>query len=329
MHRREAIAALTVLGTCALSPTWAQDWKLRRIGFLAVRSRSTPAHPDSYYDAFVAGMHDLGYVEGRNLAIEWRFADGDYKRLPGLAADLVQANVEVIVTHSTPGTREAQRATRSIPIVTAASLDLVNTGLIKDLAHPGGNVTGLSQILVDVSPKQLELLKLLVPKLTRLGILTNPSNRGQEVLVKTITAAAQQAGVTVVIGKAENADEIDSAFSSLKTSGAEAAIVAADTIFISLRKLIADSALRNRMPVITSYREDVEAGCLISYGQNVAAFYRRAASYVDRILNGAKPGDLPVEQPTTIHLAVNASTARALRIQIPQELRLRADEVIE
>jgi putative ABC transport system substrate-binding protein len=303
--------------------------KMRRIGFLGARARSTPSQPDVYYDAFVKGMRELGYVEGQNIAIEWRFADGHYDRLPMLAADLVRANVEVIVTHSTPGTREAQRATRTIPIVTAASLDAIASGFSTSLGKPSGNITGLTLMVMDLTPKQVELTRLMLPGLSRLALLVNPGNTAHAEFHASLRTAAQGAGIEVVPIEARSADDIARGFAQIESKGINAAVIAADSFFIGQRRLIAEAAIRSRVLSMSSYREDVEAGCLISYGQNTAEFYRRAAGYVDKLLKGAKPSDLPIEQPTNIHLAINRNTANLLGLTIPKELLLRADEVLD
>ena len=301
----------------------------RRIGFLGARSRSTPSQPDVYYDAFVKGLRELGYVEGRNIVVEWRFADGRYDRLPELAAELVRANVEVIVTHSTPGTREAQRATRTIPIVTAASLDAIASGFSTNLSKPSSNITGLTLMVMDLTPKQLELTRLMIPNLARAGLLINPGNTAHPEFQASLRAAGQGAGIEIVSVEARTVEDIGRAFAQLESQGIGAAVIAADSFFIGQRRAIAEAAIRNRVLSMSSYREDVEAGCLISYGQNTAEFYRRAARYVDKLLRGAKPADLPIEQPTNIHLALNRSTAKLLGLTIPKELLLRADEVLD
>ena len=334
--RRRLVAAL---GACALaSPltslaplaAFAQEaGKVRRIGFLGVRSRSTPSNPDVYYDAFVQGMRELGYVEGKNRVIEWRFADGKYERLPDLADTLVQMKVEVIVTHSTPGTRAAQQVTSSIPVVTAAALDVVGSGFAKSLAHPGGNITGLTQIVPDVTPKHIELLRIIVPRLSRVAVLMNPGNTAHSGILKGIQATAQQVGIKVLSIEARTSEEITHGFATMARDRAGAVIVIADGFFIGQKRLIAEAGIKNRMPTMSSYREDVEAGGLMSYGQNVADFYWRAATYVDKILKGTKPGDIPIEQPMRIHLAINRKTAKALGLKINNEPLLRADEIIE
>ena len=329
-RRAFLIAAGAWLTLARASASFAQQQpKVWRIGFLAMRSRSTPSNPDVYYDAFVQGMRELGYVEGKNLVIEWRFADGKYERLPGLAAELVRMKVEVIVTHSAAGPQAAQRATSTIPIVFVTASDPVGSGFAVSLARPGGNLTGLSNIVSEVSPKHIELLKTMIPKLSRVAVLQNPGNSFHPANLKSIQAAAQQVGIKVLPVDARAPDEIERGFATMTRERAEAVIVAADAFFVQQRRQIAELALKNRLPSMFPFREDVQAGGLMSYGQNLADSYRRAATYVDKILKGAKPGELPIEQPTRFHLAINRKTAKALGLNITNELLLRADEVIE
>lgn len=302
---------------------------VRRIGFLAPLSRSTPARPDVFYDAFVEGMRELGYSEGRNLSIEWRFADGNFERLPGLAAELVRAEPEVIVTHSTPGIQALQRETRRIPIVFAVAIDPVRSGFATTLARPGGNITGLSVIDVDPSPKRLELLKGMAPALSEVAVLVNPGTSAHAAVVKTVQAAGVQAGVRVLPMGARTPDEIERAFAAMAHERVRGAIIADDAFFRGQRQQIADLAIKNRIAAIAPWREYTAAGGLMSYGQNITDSFRRAATYVDRILKGAKPGELPIEQPTAIHFAINRKTAAALGLTVPRDLLLRADSLID
>lgn len=329
MNRRDTVLALLSLSATPLSSLAQQQGKVWRIGFLAARSRSTSSSPEVYYDAFVQGLRELGYVEGKNLVIEWRFADGKYERLPALAAELVGMKVELIATHGTPGTQAAQRATSTIPIVFGSANDPVASGFAASLARPGGNITGLSLISVDVTQKHLELLKALVPRLSRVAILVNPGNSSLPATLKSVQAAAQQFGVKVLPVAARTPEEIERGFVFMRRERADAVIILNDTFFIGRRRQITELAERNLLPSMFPFREDVEAGGLMSYGQNLADHYRRAATYVDKILKGAKPGELPIEQPTRIHLAINRKAAKRLGITVPQELLLRADEVID
>ena len=329
MKRRETVLAALALGTIPLVCGAQQQTSVRRIGFLAARSRSTPSNPDVVYDAFLLGMRDLGYVEGKNLDIEWRFADGNYGRLPGLAAELVRMNVEVIVTHSTAAALAAKTATSSMPIVIASAADIAGSGIVKNLARPEGNLTGFSQVVLDITQKHIELLKMMLPKSARLAALLNPGNPANLDVLKSVQGVAGHFGLKILQADARTPEEIEHAFAEMRRERAEAVLVAADGFFIGQRPQIVALATAYRLPSMFAYREDVQAGGLMSYGQNVADFYRRAATYVDKILKGAKPGELPIEQPMNIHLAINGKTAKALGITIPQSLLLRADEVIQ
>jgi len=278
---------------------------------------------------FIRGMRDLGYVEGKNFVIEWRFADGNYQRLPALAGELVGLNVDVLVTGGTAANSALQKATTTIPIVNATMSDPVGNGFAKSLTHPGGNITGLALATTDMSPKHVELLRLIVPKLTSLGVLVNLGNSAHPAVAKSITTNAQRLGIKVRILDARNADGLTRNFSIMKQERTEAVIAVVDAFFISQRREIAELALKNNLPSMFSAQEHVEAGGLMSYGQNLADHYRRAAAYVDKIFKGAKPGNLPIEQPAVFSLTINSKTAKALGLAIPQELLLRADKVIE
>ena len=304
--------------------------KVARIGFLGARSRSTPSNPDIYYEGFLQGMRELGYVEGRNLVIEWRFAEGKYERLPGLAAELVKLKPDVLVCHATPPAQALQRATSTIPIVNLSMADPVGSGLVASLARPGGNITGMSNILSDTGPKQLELLKTVVPKLSRVAVLVNPGSPIYAAFLKSVQIAAQQLGVTVLRVDARTSEEIEAGFAAMKRERVEGLIIAPDS-FLTVQRasMIADLAVKNRLLAMGNFPEEALAGDLMSYGPNNVDIYRRGATYVDKILKGAKPVDLPVEQPTKLDLVVNLKTARALGITIPQSLLLRADRVIE
>jgi putative ABC transport system substrate-binding protein len=328
--RRKLVIALGASALIAPFASFAQQQgKVWRIGFLAARSRSTASNPDAGYDAFMQGMRDLGYVEGKNLVIEWRFGDSKFERLPALAAELVRMKVELIVTHSTSATEVLQRAAGTIPIVTLGVSDPVSSGFAKSLAHPGGNITGISNLSGDISPKYLEMLRSMVPKLSHVAVLMNPENSFHATVLKNVQTAAQKSRIKILPVEARTAPEIEKAFSAMAREKAGAVIVARETLFTQQVRQIADLAMKHRLPSITAVREYAEAGGLMSYGPNNADLYRRAATYVDKILKGAKPGDLPVEQPTTFELFINGKTAKALGLTIPQELLLRADKVIE
>lgn len=274
-------------------------------------------------------MRELGYAEGHNLVIEWRFADGNYERLSGLATDLVQLKPELIMTHSTPATEALRRATSTIPIVATGVGDPVRSGLVTSLARPEGNITGLSIITTDVSAKYVELLQILIPKLSRAAFLMNPGTSLHAAILKGVQAASHQVGVEVLPVDARTPEDIERGFSIMREERVGAVIVAPDAFFVARRRQILELIFKDRLPSMFSYREDVEAGGLMSYGQNIVDLYRHAAVYVDKILKGAKPGELPFAQPTKIHLAINHKMAKVLGLTIPQSLLLRADEVIQ
>jgi putative ABC transport system substrate-binding protein len=329
VKRRTVLFAVAAGLAAPFAASAQQQGRVRRIGILSARSRSTTENPDSYFDAFVRAMRELGHEEGKNLSTEWRFADGKNERLPALAAELVRLQPEIIVTHATAGALAAQRATRTIPIVFTAAGDPVKSGLVESLARPGGNITGLSLLTADIFPKQLELLRTMLPRVTRVAVLVNPGspNRGRN--LRNLRDAAQKLGIEIIAEDPRTPEEFARAFAAMKRAGAQAVIIFADSFFIFHRRQIAELAISSRLPSMYYYVEDTQAGGLMSYGQNNADYYRRAATYVDKILKGAKAADLPIEQPTKIHLAINLKTAKALGISVSKELLFRADEVIE
>jgi len=300
-----------------------QQGKVWRIGFLGVRKE-----PD-LQGAFVRGMSDLGYVEGRNLLIEARSAEGKVERLPSLADDLVRQKVDVIVTAGRVATGAAQKATDAIPIVMGTSADPVGYGFVQSLAHPGGNITGLSDLRTDTGPKLLEMLRSVLPSLSGVAVLVNPTSSSQLLLVKSLQSTAQSMRLTVLPVEARTPADIEKEISAIAQGKASALIVVRDGVFVEHRRLIAEIATKNRLLTISDNREYVDAGALMSYGPDVTVQFRRAASYVDKILKGAKPGDLPVEQPTKLELVINLRTAKALGLSIPQSLLLRADDVVQ
>ena len=327
--RRKLIVALGAGALAGSLSTFAQQQgKVWRIGFLSSRRRPDSSDLD-FIGPFTQGMRDLGYVEGKNLLIEWRFADGKPERLPGLAAELVRLKVDVFVTQGSIAASAAQKVTTTVPIVMANASDPVGSGFIKSLAHPGGNITGLSNINVDIAPKRLEMLRSMVPKLSRVAVLVNRANPNQTATLETIQAAAQKSGVKILPLAAQTTQEIEKAFSTMTRENAGAVIVAPDALFTQQRHQIAELTGKLRLPSIFATREFVEAGGLMSYGQNLADNFRRAAMYVDKIFKGAKPGDLPVEQPTKFELIINGKTAKALGLKIPQSLLISADKMIE
>ena len=327
MKRR---AFLFALGAGALATPISsfaqQSSRIWRIGYLSPRVRmdSLP-----YERAFLQGMSELGYVEGKNVVVEWRFADGAYERLPYLAAELLRLNVDVIVAPSSSAIRAAQQATKTTPIVFISTGDPVGSGFVASLAQPGGNITGLSNTNLDVSAKLLELLVTMVPKLSRVAVLGNPGSSTHSAILKNVRAAAlTRVGVRVLSVEARTREEIERGFARMTQEHADSVIVAADAFLNQQAQYIAPLALKRRLPSISQPRIYVEAGGLMSYGQNTAESYRHAATYVDKILKGAKPADLPVEQPTKFELVVNLKTAKALGLTIPESIRIRADEVI-
>lgn len=320
-----ALGAALAMPPRALAQQQGRVW---RIGFLSPRRRPESLDTD-YYGAFPRRMRELGYVEGRNLVVEWRFADGNYDRLPGMAAELVQAKVDAILALGPPGVAAAQKATTTLPIVMVVSVDPVRAGFVRSLAQPGGNITGFYNLAVDLSSKHLEMLQSIVPGLARVAILLNPANAAHGAARANLQSAAQKAGIKLLVANAQTPDEIGRAFAAMARENSGAVIVTLDPLLIQQVRQIADEASQRRLPSIFAFREGAEAGGLLSYGQNQLDIYRRAAGYVDRILKGARPADLPVEQPTTLELAVNGRTAKALGLAIPRSLLIAADHVIE
>ena len=325
--RRRIVLALGAGALAAPLASFAQQKppKVARIGILGAGSASVWA---SRVEALRAGLRDLGYVEGKNIVIEYRWAEGKYERLPGLAAELVRLKVDVIVAVGTPAIQAAQRATTSIPIVMAVTADPVGSGFVASLSRPGGNITGLSSLNVDVSSKYLELLRAAVPKLSRVAVLVNPGHLLHPDFLKQVQAAAKTTGVNVSPVQASTASQIEAALGAMTRERAGALIVLPDPFYLTQAPRIAELAAQNRLPTMFWSRESVEAGGLMSYGQYLAEHYRRAAYYVDKILKGVKPADLPVEQSTKFELVINRKTAKALGLATPQSLLVRADEVI-
>jgi putative tryptophan/tyrosine transport system substrate-binding protein len=324
---------LIALGAGTLSPTVGvlaqQQTKTWHIGFLTPRSRPAPPGHDAFSDAFMQGMRDLGYSEGKNLVVEWRYADGDYKRLAGFAVELVGMDLPVIVAYGTAAARALQGTTKTVPIVVAAAVDLVGAGIAASLARPGGNITGLSAIDVDLSEKHLELLKAASPALSRVAVLLNPGNPADPAVLKHVQAVAPAFGVEVLAVNASTPQAIESGFAAVAQEGAGGVIIAADAVFSGQGSRLAAAALQHRLATIGIYQDHVVAGCLMSYGPNIAEFHRQAARYVDKILKGARPEDLPVEQPTKIDLVINSVTATRLGLTLPRELLALTDQVIE
>jgi putative ABC transport system substrate-binding protein len=273
-------------------------------------------------------MRELGYVEGKNLVIEWRFADGEYERLPGLAAQLVQLNVDALVTHGTPGSLAAKRATTAIPIVIAAIGDPIAAGIVTSLARSGGNITGSAFFNPELMAKRLELLKEAAPRIAQVAVLMHPSNSLSRPIFESAEIAANSLKLRVHRFDARGPNEFDSAFSTMVKRRVDAVEIFDDAIFGSNAGAIAHLAIINRLPSAGS-KEFGNAGGLIGYGPNIPEMYRRAAYFIDKIFKGAKPADLPIEQPTKFELVINRKTANALGITIPQSILVRADRVIE
>jgi putative ABC transport system substrate-binding protein len=274
-------------------------------------------------------MRQLGYVEGKNLVVEYRWADGQYDRLSDLAADLVRLRVEVIVTVGDPVIQAAKRATTTIPIVMASVGDPVGRGFVASLARPGGNITGVSNFAVALSGKWLEILREAVPHLSQVAILRNSSNPTHPLFWMEADKAAKGLGLKLQSLEVRSPEDFDTAFESMLKERAGALVTLPDPLLTGQRVRIADLAAKAHLPAIAAFRENAEAGTLMAYGPSLAANRRRAAVFVDKILKGAKPGDLPIEQPTKFELVINLKTAKALRLTIPPSLLQRADQVIE
>jgi putative ABC transport system substrate-binding protein len=302
--------------------------KVPRVGYLSPGSPSEPFR-QRRFEAFRQGLRELGYVEGQNIAIESRWAEGKYDRYPALAADLVRLKVDVIVAVGGRASEVAKHATRTIPIVMSVVIDPLGSGLVASLARPGGNVTGISLMTLDLVGKQLEVLKEVVPKVSRVALLWNPDNPGSAAQLREAEAAARALGVRLQILAARDPQEIDSAFAAMTRGRAAALVVLADAILLNQRRQIAELAAERRLPAVYGPSEHAEAGGLMAYSANLLDLERRAATYVDKILKGAKPADLPVQQPTKFELVINLKTAKALGLTIPPSLVLRADQVIE
>ena len=300
---------------------------LPRIGYLVVnRAEVTQRH----VAAFRQGMRERGWVEGQNFLFEIRYADGQVDRLPALVDELIRLKVDIIVATSSATTWAARKATTTLPIVMGISADAVGEGLVTNLAHPGGNITGMTYLVgPEIAGKHLELLKTLVPAASRVAVLANPINRSHASLTRELKAAAGALGVQIQVFDAQSADEINASFAAMPTERVSALLVLTDSVFVGHHVRIANLAAKNRVPTMYYQREFVDAGGLISYGASLLDMYRRAAGHVDKILKGASPGDLPIEQPTTFELVINLKTAKALGLTIPQSLLLRADEVIK
>lgn len=322
--RRQLLAGLT---TIAITPHAAFAQKLgmvRRVGILNARFPG-----DAHVEEFIKALHDLGYRDGENLRLEFRWAEGKPARLRALADELVRSNVELIFTATTPGALAAKSATTAIPIVFVAVGDPVEAGVVSSLARPGGNITGFTHLSVGLVTKTLELIKELVPRLGHVAVLAPTSNPTTALKLARIQSAAQALSLKTEIVEVRTAAEFGAAFESIRRQKPGALMPLLDTLTTTHKKEIAEFAIRHRLPTIFEQREFVDAGGLLSYGTSYPAMFRHAATRVDRILKGAKPSDLPVEQPTEFELVINMTTAKALGITIPQSVLVRVDRVIE
>ena len=300
-----------------------QPQKVRRIGILSVALAPTTI------EALRQGLRELGWVEGQNIIIEYRYAQGKVDRLPDLASELVRLQVEVILASSSTNVDAARRATSTIPIVFAAHADPVGIGHVASLARPGGNITGLSQLLTELSAKELELLKEAIPGVSRVALLWNRTTPSHGPAVKAAEDAARVLGLRLQIVQAASPDEFEGAFSTMTRERAEALLVVASPLSFIQRARLAELALKHRLPAMFGFRENAEAGGLMSYGPDLNDLFRRSARYIDKILKGAKPADLPVEQATKFDFVVNLKTAKALGLTLPRSILIRSTQVIE
>ena len=321
------IVALCLGIVVAPLATHAQDKaKIYRIGFLG---NSTAALEANLVGPFREGLRDLGYEEGRNVVIEYRWAEAKYERLPALIAELIALKVDVIVTAGTPAALAVKKATTSVPLVMVAVGDPVGTGVVASLARPGGNITGLTSIALDLEGKRLELIREVIPKLSYVAVLWNPASPFSVKAEKEVHAAAQRLRMKVLSLGVRTGEELQDAFATMVRERPGALLVVADRVFLHNRARIISFAAQNRLPGVYAYRELVEAGGLLSFGPSYADMHRRAAAYVDKILKGTRPADLPVEQPATFELVVNLKAAKALDVIVPPAVLSRATELIE
>jgi putative tryptophan/tyrosine transport system substrate-binding protein len=319
----------TLAGSLLAAPLAAeaqQPAKVYRIAFLATGSASAQHYR---VEALRGSLRDLGYVEGKNIATEYRWAEGRFDRLSGLAAELVRLKVDIIVTSGTASTQAAMQATTTIPIVMVGTGDPLRSGLVASLDRPGGNVTGLTQLGAEVAGKRLQILKDAVPNVARVAFLWNPANASHVIYFGELQGAARGLGLTLQSVEVREPQEVERAFAGMMRGHPDALIVTADSVHEVRQAWIVDFTAKRRLPAMYQLKEYVAAGGLMSYGTSITDQYRRAATYVDKILKGAKPADLPVEQPTKFDLVINLKTAKALGLTIPPSLLQRADEVIQ
>jgi putative ABC transport system substrate-binding protein len=315
-----------MLAGCGLPRLPWQSTKVPRIGFLAVGSREGRA---PLIAAFLEGLQELGHIQDHDFTIDYRFSAGQDERLPELASELVALDIDLILASGTLAALAAQRTTRTVPIVMGGSADPVATGLVESLARPGQNVTGISLLSPQVAGKRLELLKQTLPGIARVAIVLNETSPVHLVLEQALGEAARTLGLAVHSLRVRGAQDLDDAFGRARTAGAEAVHPASDPLFTNTRVQLAELALRHRLPLLCDFREQVEAGGLLAYGPVFATMYRRAAGIVDKILRGARPANIPVEQPTNFELFINLRTARALGLSIPESVSQQATELIQ
>jgi putative tryptophan/tyrosine transport system substrate-binding protein len=326
--RRRAFIKLLGAATAAwpLAARAQQPAKIPRIGFMG---NSTAALEANLVRPFRERLRELGYEEGRNVAIEYRWADGHYDRFPALVAELLAAKVDVIVTAGTPASLAVKKATSTVPLIMVAVGDPVGSGLVPSLAQTGGNITGLSSIAPDLEGKRMELLREVVPRLSHVAVFLNPINPFHAVSMRQAHVAAQTLGIKLRALEVPASDDLDGAFATIVKEKPDALLILADRVFLHDRERMMDFATQHRLPSVNAYRELVEAGGLMSYGPSYEDMHRRAADYADKILKGAKAGDLPIEQPTKFTLIINLRAAKALGLDVSPMLVARADEVIE
>jgi putative ABC transport system substrate-binding protein len=320
---------ITLLGGAAVWPLAARAQQQRRIPRVGFLGNSTAALEENLVQPFRDGLRELGYLEGHNILIEYRWAEGNYEQFPYLIAELIALKVDLFVTAGTPAAVAVKKAATAIPLVMVAVGDPVGTGLVASFARPGGNSTGLTSLAPELEGKRLELLREVLPKVSHIAVLWNPANAYMITTQKEVQAAAAVLGIKVLSLAVQTMQEIDAALATIRTEQPDALNVLADRLFLHERARIMDFAAHHQLPGVHAYRELVLAGGLMSYGPSYAHMHRQAASYVDKILKGAKPADLPVQAPTKFELVINLKTAKALNIELPPTLLVRADEVIE
>lgn len=328
LKRRQLLIALGA-GPCLISIAAAQSqYKVWRIGFLAQRHIDF-IDTDVIYAPLMQGLRQHGYFEGKNLLIEWRFAEGNVSRLPELAMELVRLKPDILVTHSTPGGLALQKATSTIPVVVIAIADPVGSGLVRSLARPGANITALTSISSELNSKRLELLRSMVPKMTRAAVLVNPTNIANMAGLKAIQDAAANMSIKLQPFEVTTPADITNAFSIMNRQNIDALVVTLEPFLQQQRSQIVELALKQRLPCIGAYGQFTEDGGLMSYGQSLRESFRRAGTYIDKIFKGTNPGDIPVEQPTQFELVINIKTATLLGIKVPQSILVQATKLIE